>query len=201
MSARPSGRACKARGEIGGRRSASTKRWTSAARHTTCPSPPGTGCGCSGRPGRRSTAAGGSIGNNGDIVEVARRRTASVSAVATRTGRVGDVEWRRMSDADTGRLLLGFGHALTIDAAQGITSGEHINALPRGSAGVRLQGLRRREPQPRATWTVISEAAFLRPSGTSRHSATSPRSPEMIYGRVWPGTCPRSRTSRWRQTC
>ena len=46
------------------------------------------------------------------------------------------MEWRRLIDAETARLKLGFGHAMTIDAAQGITSDEHINALPRGSAGI-----------------------------------------------------------------
>ena len=51
-------------------------------------------------------------------------------------GRVGDVEWRRLRDPKTKRLFLGFGHALTIDSAAGVTSGEHIDALPRGSAGI-----------------------------------------------------------------
>jgi len=44
-------------------------------------------------------------------------------------GRVGHVQWRRLRDRDTGRLLLGYGHCLTVDSAQGITSGEHINVL------------------------------------------------------------------------
>lgn len=43
------------------------------------------------------------------------------------------VEWRRLSDPRSNRVLLGFGHAMTIDAAQGLTSDEHINAMPRGS--------------------------------------------------------------------
>jgi len=46
------------------------------------------------------------------------------------------IEWRRLRDEESGRLLLGFGYALTIDAAQGLTSDEHIDALPRGTAGV-----------------------------------------------------------------
>ena len=44
-----------ARGELGRTRS-STLRSTSAARPTSCRSPPGTRCGCSARPGRGSTA-------------------------------------------------------------------------------------------------------------------------------------------------
>ena len=65
-----------------------------------------------------------------------------------------------MADDATGRLLLGFGHALTIDAAQGITSDEHINALPRGTSGVTGFTSYVAESRSRGTtWTVISEAA------------------------------------------
>jgi len=45
------------------------------------------------------------------------------------------VQWKRLTDRKSDRLLLVYGHALTVDSAQGITSGEHINALPRGTAG------------------------------------------------------------------
>jgi hypothetical protein len=31
---------------------------------------------------------------------------------------VADLEWRRLCDSETDRLLLGFGHVLTINAAQ-----------------------------------------------------------------------------------
>lgn len=58
-------------------------------------------------------------------------------------------------------LLLGFGHALTIDAAQGITSDEHINALPRGTSGVTAFTTYVAESRSRGTtWTVISEGAL-----------------------------------------
>ena len=61
-----------------------------------------------------------------------------------------------------GRLLLGFGDALTIDAAQGITSDEHINALPRGTAGVSAFTTYVAESRSRGTtWTVISEGALF----------------------------------------
>jgi hypothetical protein len=75
-------------------------------------------------------------------------------------GRVGEVEWRRLEHKATGRLLLGFGHAMTIDAAQGITSDEHINALPRGTAG--MTGFTAYVAESRArgmTWTMISDEA------------------------------------------
>jgi hypothetical protein len=99
------------------------------------------------------------IGNNGDIVEVLGQ---SIDGVRLRTkdGRIADVEWRRLADQETGRLLLGFGHALTIDAAQGITSDEHINALPRGTSGVTAFTSYVAESRSRGTaWTVIAEAA------------------------------------------
>jgi hypothetical protein len=70
------------------------------------------------------------------------------------------VEWRRLSDNATGRLLLGHGHALTIDAAQGITSQEHINALPRGTGGVAAFKSYVAESRARGTsWTMVAEAA------------------------------------------
>jgi hypothetical protein len=64
--------------------------------------------------------------------------------------------------------MLGFGHALTIDAAQGITSDEHINALPRGTSGVTAFTTYVAESRSRgATWTVISEGALYE---AERHS-------------------------------
>jgi hypothetical protein len=58
-------------------------------------------------------------------------------------------------------VLLGLGHALTIDSAQGLTSDEHINALPRGTSGV--TGFTSYVAESRArgtTWTLISEGAL-----------------------------------------
>ena len=78
----------------------------------------------------------------------------------TKDGRVADVEWRRLADEATGRVMLGFGHALTIDAAQGITSDEHINALPRGTSGVTAFTSYVAESRSKGTtWTVVSEGA------------------------------------------
>ena len=99
------------------------------------------------------------IGNNGDVVEVLGQ---SIDGIRLRTkdGLIADVQWRRLADLETGRLLLGFGHALTIDAAQGITSDEHINALPRGTSGVTSFTSYVAESRSRGTtWTVIAEAA------------------------------------------
>ncbi len=78
--------------------------------------------------GKRAT-----IGNNGDIVEVVRK-TAAGLVLRNARGQTAEIDWKRLSDQRTGRLLLGFGRAFTIDAAQGMsTKGEHINALPHGT--------------------------------------------------------------------
>jgi hypothetical protein len=77
----------------------------------------------------------GFIGSNGDVVEIVRETDRGL-VLRNAVGESGEVEWRRLKASRSDRLLLGFGHALTIDAAQGITSGEHINALPRGTAGI-----------------------------------------------------------------
>ena len=87
-------------------------------------------------------------------------RMANGLLLRDRDGRVGEVEWRRLEHKPTGRLLVGFGHAMTIDAAQGITSDEHINALPRGTAG--MTGFTAYVAESRArgtTWTLISDEA------------------------------------------
>jgi len=85
------------------------------------------------------------VGNNGDIVDVLGHNAEGLR-LGTMDGRVAEVDWRRFSDSETGRLLIGLGHALTIDAGQGITSDERINALPRVTPASR----RSRPTSPRA---------------------------------------------------
>jgi hypothetical protein len=77
----------------------------------------------------------GYIGSNGDIVSVVER-LADGLRLKNQEGRIGFVSWDKLKERKTGKLHLGFGHVLTIDSAQGITSDEHINALPRGTAGI-----------------------------------------------------------------
>jgi len=101
----------------------------------------------------------GFIGANGDVVEVVRRAEDGLM-LRDKDGRVGHVQWRRLRDRDTGRLLLGYGHCLTVDSAQGITSGEHINALPRGSAGITaFKGYVAESRHEHAAWTMVGEWA------------------------------------------
>ena len=100
------------------------------------------------------------VGSNGDVVTVIRQAPDAIT-VRAKDGRVAEVEWSRLADDRTGRLRLGFGHALTIDAAQGLTSDEHINALPRGTAGVTAFTAYVAESRARGTtWTVVSEGAL-----------------------------------------
>jgi hypothetical protein len=105
--------------------------------------------------GKRAT-----IGNNGDIVEVVRK-TAAGLVLRNARGQTAEIDWRRLSDPKTGRLVLGFGHAFTIDAAQGMsTKGEHINALPHGTGAT--SAFKTYTAESRATGrthTLISKAA------------------------------------------
>jgi hypothetical protein len=122
------------------------------------------------------------IGSNGDIVEVLGQGLNGVR-LRTRDGRIADVEWRRLADEETGRLLLGFGHALTIDAAQGITSDEHINALPRGTSGVTAFTSYVAESRSRGTtWTVIAEAAVYE---AERHKQALGDITPITQGALW----------------
>jgi hypothetical protein len=101
------------------------------------------------------------VGNNGDVVELLSQGHKGLR-IRTKEGEVANIEWRRLADVGSNRLLLGFGHALTIDAAQGLTSDEHINALPRGTGGVTAFTSYVAESRSRGTtWTVISEGALL----------------------------------------
>ncbi len=110
----------------------------------------------------------GFIGANGDVVTV-RGWWEKGLVLEDARGRVGHVEWRRLTDPGTKRLLLGHGHCLTVDAAQGITPAEHINALPRGSAGITaFKGYVAESRHERIGWTFISRAAETQAELASR---------------------------------
>ena len=67
------------------------------------------------RPGqtRDYLTAYGSIAPT-DVVEVVSHGKDGLK-VRMKDGREADVEWRRLKDHKTGRILLGFGHAMTVD--------------------------------------------------------------------------------------
>jgi energy-coupling factor transporter ATP-binding protein EcfA2 len=111
------------------------------------------------------------LGNNGDFVDV---KGWNDNGIVLRNGKgvEGFVPWERLADQKTGRIKLGFGHAMTIDAAQGITSDEHINAMPRGTTAI--TGFTAYVAESRhvlTSWTKIAEApvteaeTFARPLG------------------------------------
>ena len=101
------------------------------------------------------------VGNNGNVVTIVAE-VADGLRIRTQDGEIADVKWQKLMDDKTKRLFLGHGHAITIDSAQGITSDEHINALPRGTSG--LTGFKAYVAESRArgtTWTIISEGAVF----------------------------------------
>lgn len=103
---------------------------------------------------------GAAIGNNGDVVDVVGK-TKDGLLLRNARGKVGAVEWRRLTDSATGRLNLGYGRAFTIDAAQGMSNkGEHINALARGTAGSNAFKIYPSESRASGrTFTLVSKAA------------------------------------------
>ncbi len=127
----------------------------------------------------------GWIGNNGDVLDVVSQSEKGLR-LRDAEGRVGDVRWPTLRDDESGRLLLGFGHALTIDSAQGITSGEHINALRRGTAGITaFKSYVAESRHVSQVHTIISEAAIF--EAVKRERALGDRSeitPRHLWDRV-----------------
>ena len=108
------------------------------------------------------------LGSNGDFVTV-RGWSNEGLTLENAKGRVGLVPWDHLADRETGRVKLGFGHAMTIDAAQGVTSDEHINAMPRGSGS--LTGFKAYTAESRHAhqcWTMVSEGALREAETWSR---------------------------------
>ena len=77
----------------------------------------------------------GNIGNNGSVLEVCGIAPDGLT-LRNGAGREGLVRWDTLREGESRRIRLGWGDALTIDAAQGSTVGRHILAMPSGSAGV-----------------------------------------------------------------
>jgi hypothetical protein len=77
------------------------------------------------------------VGYNGSLVELVDiDRENEKIIVKTQTGKIFRVRLANLKDKETGRLMLGYGYALTIDKAQGITSDNHINALLAGTDAI-----------------------------------------------------------------
>ncbi|MDD2878370.1 MAG: MobF family relaxase [Acidiphilium sp.] len=125
------------------------------------------------------------IGNNGTIVTVLERREDGLVLEGVKNRRAF-VSWDRLKDEKTGRILLGHGHALTIDSAQGVTSDEHINALPRGSSSITaFKAYTAESRHVRRSYTMISEASVLESVKMSRALGdNSPITVEHLWERV-----------------
>ena len=76
------------------------------------------------------------IGDNGSVLRVEAVLPDEGLRLRSDSGKVGFVAWSALRDRGSSRVLLAHGDCLTIDSSQGITSDEHINALPAGSRAV-----------------------------------------------------------------
>jgi conjugative relaxase-like TrwC/TraI family protein len=84
--------------------------------------------------GRRKSA---SVGDNGTVLTVVGVDRREGLQVLGESGKVAFVPWQALRDrGGSGRVLLAYGDVLTIDTAQGITSDEHIDAMPAGSRAI-----------------------------------------------------------------
>ena len=104
----------------------------------------------------------GILGNNGSVLEV---RAIGAAGVTLRTagGREGRVAWDTLRDRQSGRIRLSYGDVLTIDATQGLTSTEHIEAMPAGTQAVNAyKAYTAASRHRRATYLVVGEGAERR---------------------------------------
>lgn len=104
----------------------------------------------------------GIIGNNGSVLEV-RGIGAGGITLCNAQGHESFVKWDTLRDQESGRIRLSYGDVQSIDATQGLTSTEHIEAMPAGSQAVNAykaytQASRHRE----RSWLVTSDGAERR---------------------------------------
>ena len=104
----------------------------------------------------------GIIGNNGSVL-VVRRIDASGVVLRNAQGREGRVAWNTLRDGESGRIRLTYGDVLSIDATQGVTSTEHIEAMPAGTQAVNAyKAYTAASRHRRATFLVSSDGAERR---------------------------------------
>lgn len=104
----------------------------------------------------------GILGNNGSVLEVTAIADAGVS-LRNAQGREGLVAWDTLRDRESGRIRLSYGDVLTIDATQGLTSTEHIEAMPGGTRAVNAyKAYTAASRHRRATYLVVAEGAERR---------------------------------------
>jgi hypothetical protein len=99
-------------------------------------------------------------GVNGSVVTVEGIDKERGLLLRTAAGRSAFVGWDALADKATGRIRLAPGDVLTIDAAQGMTSTEHIDALVSGSRGMSQGKAYVAESRHRVrAWLVTSDGA------------------------------------------
>lgn len=77
------------------------------------------------------------IGDNGTVLDVVEVRPGDGLRLRNpESGKVGFVGFDALRDKGSGRIKLASGEALTVHNSQGLTSDEHISAMPGGSAAV-----------------------------------------------------------------
>ncbi len=110
----------------------------------------------------------GLIGNNGSILEVLSIGKDGMM-LRNRLGRAGLVAWDTLRHPESGRIRLMYGDVLTIDSAQGLTSTEHIQAMPAGSSAVNgFKAYTASSRHRRTTYILCSEGAERREIVTRR---------------------------------
>ncbi|MBN8907734.1 MAG: relaxase domain-containing protein, partial [Rhodospirillales bacterium] len=100
------------------------------------------------------------IGSNGAVLTVVDIKPEVDGGVSLRNpkGHVGFVRWDDLRSRENGHVMLSYGDAVTIDAVQGATSTEHINALPSGSqASNSFKNYPAQSRSREATWLVVSQ--------------------------------------------
>lgn len=120
----------------------------------------------------------GLIGNNGSVLEVVAVKGDGIT-LRNKKGRVGHVLWDTLR-SENGRILLSYGDVLTIDSSQGVTSSEHIEAIPAGSASLNsFKAYTASSRHRSATYIIASESAERqeitkrRPIGDTRRISES----------------------------
>lgn len=133
--------------------------------------------------GRRKSA---NIGDNGTVLEVVKVHPREGLHLRGESGKVGFVPWSALRDQGSDRIKLAHGDCLTIDSSQGLTSDEHINAMPAGSRAV--QGFKGYVAESRhrvSSWMVTSHGAELREAMDRRPMGiTTPVSAADLWGAV-----------------
>ena len=100
--------------------------------------------------------------SNGDTVTVLDANNDAMR-VRRDDGKEASVKYDQLRARRDRPVQLAYGYAVTTDAAQGLTSDEHINAMPEGSRAVTSRKAYPAESRQRdTTWLVTNEAAERR---------------------------------------